>query len=56
MKKILLFAICAIAAISISSCRSSKNEKSPIKTYVMPCSEHVSSDGVLRAWASGRSD
>ncbi len=56
MKKILLFAICAIAAISISSCRSSKSEKSPIKTYVMPCSEHVSSDGVLRAWASGSSD
>lgn len=56
MKKILLFTMCAIAAFTFSSCRSSKNEKSPIKTYVMPCSEHVSSDGVLRAWASGSSD
>ena len=41
----------------MSSCGSSKKvEKSPIKTFVMPCSQLVSSDGVLRAWAVGKSD
>lgn len=44
-------------ALCMSSCSSSKTvEKSPIKTFVMPCSQLVSGDGVLRAWASGKSD
>lgn len=55
MKKIILFAMCALAIVSIAGCRSSK-EKSPIKTYVMPCSEFTNGDGALRAWASGTSD
>lgn len=43
--------------LCLCSCGSSKKvEKSPIKTFVMPCSELVSGNGVLRAWASGRSD
>lgn len=56
MKKTILFAMCAMALMLFGSCRSSKTEKSPIKTYVMPCSENVSGNGVLRAWASGSSD
>lgn len=56
MRKTVLFIMCAIAVILLGSCRSSKKEKSPINTFVMPCSEHVSDNGVLRAWASGSSD
>ena len=48
MKKIILFAVCALAIATLGSCRSSK-EKSPIKTYVMPCSEYTKGDGALRA-------
>ncbi len=55
MKKIILFAVCVLAMATFSSCRSSK-EKSPIKTFVMPCSEYTKGDGALRAWASGASD
>ncbi len=55
MKKIILFAVCVLAMAAFSSCRSSK-EKSPIKTFVMPCSEYTKGDGALRAWASGASD
>ncbi|MBQ5730489.1 MAG: hypothetical protein IIV57_02595 [Bacteroidaceae bacterium] len=55
MKKIILFAVCLLAMATFSSCRSSK-EKSPIKTFVMPCSEYTKGDGALRAWASGASD
>ena len=55
MKKIILFAVCALAMAALGSCRSSK-EKSPIKTFVMPCSEYTKGDGALRAWASGVSD
>ena len=57
MKKYLFCVVMALGAISLSSCGSSKKVgKSPIKTFVMPCSELVSGDGVLRAWASGKSD
>ena len=56
MKKTALFLMCAMVVILSGGCSSSKKEKSPIKTFVMPCSEHVSSNGVLRAWASGSSD
>ena len=55
MKKIILFTVCVLAMATFSSCRSSK-EKSPIKTFVMPCSEYTKGDGALRAWASGASD
>ena len=55
MKKIILFAVCVLAMATFSSCRSSK-DKSPIKTFVMPCSEYTKGDGALRAWASGASD
>lgn len=55
MKKIILFTMCALAIVSFIGCRSSK-EKTPIKTFVMPCSEYTNGDGALRAWASGASD
>lgn len=55
MKKIILFTMCALAMVSFVSCRSSK-EKSPVKTFVMPCSEYTKGEGALRAWASGASD
>ena len=53
MKKYTLFIILAIAAISFSSCSS---KRSPIKTFVMPCSECVKSKDAIRVWASGTSD
>ncbi len=54
MKKYVLFMLCAVALIALGSC--STKEKSPIKTFVMPCSEYADSDNALRAWASGASD
>lgn len=57
MKKFLFYVALACVALEFSSCGSSKKvEKSPIKTFVMPCSDLVSGDGVLRAWATGKSD
>ena len=57
MKHYLLFSIILLGGLFFNSCGSSKSvEKSPIKTFVMPCSELTSSNGVLRAWASGKSD
>ena len=57
MKKYLFNIASACMIVVLAGCVSSaKVEKSPIKTYVMPCSELVSGDGVLRAWASGKSD
>lgn len=57
MKKFLFYTILALGGMNLCSCGSSKKvEKSPIKTFLMPCSELVSGDGVLRAWASGKSD
>ena len=57
MKTYLFYAVLVCGVVCLSGCGSSKKvEKSPIKTFVMPCSELVSGDGVLRAWASGKSD
>lgn len=41
-----------------ASCKSSKStaKKSPIKTYIQPCSDLVQSDTIMRTWAMGRSD
>lgn len=50
----------AFAALCMVGCGSSKKvadtPKSPIATYEMPCSDMVSGNGMLRAWAMGRSD
>lgn len=58
MKIFLLYATILLAgSLCMTGCSSSKKaEKSPIKTFVMPCSELKSGDGVLRAWGSGSSD
>lgn len=56
MKKFFVLALCVCAICMLGSCRSSKQEKSPIKTFVMPCSEYTSGEGALRAWSSGISD
>ena len=57
MKKFLFYAVLVLGGMNLYSCSSSRKvEKSPIKTFVMPCSDLVSGDGVLRAWASGKSD
>lgn len=57
MKRIIVYAAILGSACLLGSCGSSKKvEKTPIETYVMPCSELKSGDGVLRAWASGSSD
>lgn len=57
MKKILMEAAVVGIAFAMTGCGSAKKvAKSPIATYVMPCSEYVSGDGVLRVWAIGKSD
>lgn len=57
MKSYKYYAILALNVFVLCSCGSSKRiEKSPVETFVMPCSEMVSGNGVLRAWASGKSD
>lgn len=50
----LLLSILLFAA----SCKSSKDtaKKSPINTYVQPCSDLIQSDTIMRTWAMGRSD
>lgn len=49
--------VVALLALTLGSCASkNKVQKSPIKTFVMPCSQLKSGDGVLRAWAVGKSD
>ena len=53
MKKYALFIIMAMAAATFCSCSS---KKSPIKTFVMPCSDCMKADDALRARASGTSD
>ncbi len=57
MKPIILITSIVLGSISLFSCGSSKKaEKSPINTFVMPCSELKSGNGILRAWGSGKSD
>ena len=57
MKKYWFFIAFACVTLVLTGCSSSKKaSKTPIKTFVMPCSDMVSGDGVLRAWASGKSD
>lgn len=57
MKQSILLMALFGGMLVFSACGSLKKvEKSPIATYVMPCSECVSGDGVLRAWGSGKSD
>ena len=57
MKKIAFYTALALCCLGTVGCSSSKKvEKSPIKTYTMPCQEYVSGEGALRAWASGTSD
>lgn len=53
MKKYTLFILIAFVAATMCSCGS---KKSPIKTFIMPCSDCVKSDNALRVWASGTSD
>lgn len=53
MKKYTLFVLMAIAAFTFCSCGS---QKSPIKTFKMPCSDCVNSNDALRVWATGTSD
>lgn len=53
MKKYTIFVIMAMAAATFCSCGSMK---SPIKTFVMPCSDCVKADDALRVWAAGTSD
>lgn len=57
MKPSVIPTLLLAALVLLASCGTSqKTERSPIATYVMPCSEYVSSDGVIRAWGIGRSD
>lgn len=57
MKKI-AYVMVAVVALSMTACGSSKKveRESPIETFVQPCSELKTADGMLRAWGMGRSD
>lgn len=58
MKKT-VYIMLAVAVLGMTGCKSSRQAvkpKSPIPTYDMPCAEMVSGEGMLRAWAMGRSD
>lgn len=57
MKKI-AYVMLPLVALCMTACGSSKEVKreSPIETFVMPCSDLKSGDGLLRAWGVGRSD
>lgn len=57
MKKI-AYVMVAIVALCMTACGSSKKveRESPIETFVQPCSELKTADGMLRAWGMGRSD
>lgn len=57
MKKI-AYVMLPLVALCMTACGSSKDVKreSPIETFVMPCSDLKSGDGLLRAWGVGRSD
>ena len=50
----------ALVALCVTGCKSSKQvsnkSRSPISTFEMPCANMVSGNGLLRAWALGRSD
>ena len=54
----MFYVMLAIVATCMTGCSSSKKtvQQSPIATYEMPCADMVSGDGMLRAWALGRSD
>ena len=57
--KLLFYTISiALGAMLFTSCGASKTlaQTSPVETFVMPCSEFKTGDGILRAWASGVSD
>lgn len=57
MKRVVVYVAILGCVCVLESCGSSKKiEKTPIDTYVMPCSELKSGDGVIRAWALGSSD
>lgn len=53
MKKATFLLMLVFTAVTFSSCGS---KKSPIKTYVTPCSDCVKVKDALRVWASGTSD
>lgn len=53
MKKYTLFILFTIAAFAICGCSS---QKSPIKTFTMPCSDCTKSEDAIRVWATGTSD
>ena len=58
MKHLILWGMAITAFSLLSSCGSSKKiqEKTPVSTYILPGTDLISGDGVLRGWGSGRSD
>jgi len=58
MKHYALWVIFLVLFFSLVGCGSSKKvqETSPVSTFIMPGSEYVSGNGVLRGWGSGKSD
>ena len=58
MKHYALWVIFLVLIFSLVGCGSSKKvqETSPVSTFIMPGSEYVSGNGVLRGWGSGKSD
>lgn len=52
-----LSAVAVGMSFSTISCSSSrKAEKSPVETFVQPCSDYEGAEGTIHAWAMGKSD
>lgn len=53
-----IYALIVGSVLVLGGCSTSKKtlETTPIDTYVMPCTDLKSGDGIIRAWASGSSD
>lgn len=58
MKQYNLWIIFSVLILALAGCGSSKKiqETSPVSTFIMPGTEYVSGNGVLRAWGIGKSD
>lgn len=49
-------AIFSLVALVASCSSRRKVEKTPIETFIQPCTDYRSSEGAIHAWAMGKSD
>lgn len=56
--RILSVAVAALGlTVSVASCSSHRKiEKTPIDTFIQPCTDYKGTEGAIHAWAMGKSD